>query len=171
MKRRTFGLMATASVATLASGCAQSKFKSYNGPEVTSIVVNKAARKMYLLNNTDVLRDYEFELGFAPVGDKQFEGDGKTPEGTYIIDRRNPNSDFYLSLGISYPNAEDIAYARSMGKNPGGDIFIHGQPNAFKSRRGSRGDDWTWGCIAVTNREMEEIYAMVRNGTVITIRP
>lgn len=171
MKRRTFGLLATASVGALATGCTSSKFQSYRGPEVTSIVVNKAARKMYLLHNTEVLRSYEFELGFAPVGDKQIEGDGKTPEGTYIIDRRNPNSEFHLSLGISYPNAQDIAEARAMGKSPGGDIFIHGQPNAFKSRRGSRGDDWTWGCIAVTNREMEEVYAMVRNGTVITIRP
>lgn len=171
MKRRTFGLLAATSAAAVITGCTQSKFRGYNGPEVTSIVVNKAARKMYLLHDTDVLESYEFELGFAPVGDKKHEGDGKTPEGTYIIDRRNPNSQFHLSLGISYPNAADIAEARAMGKSPGGDIFIHGQPNAFKSRRGSRGDDWTWGCIAVTNREMEEIYAMVKTGTVITIRP
>ena len=171
MNRRAFGLLASASVAALATGCTQSKFRSYDGPEVTSIVVNKAARRMYLLHDTEVLRDYEFELGFAPVGDKQVEGDGKTPEGTYIIDRRNPNSQFHLSLGISYPNSQDVAEARALGKSPGGDIFIHGQPNALKSRRRSKGDDWTWGCIAVTNREMEEIYAMVRNGTVITIRP
>jgi len=171
MKRRTFALLATASVAALATGCTRSKFRTYNGPEVTSIVVNKAARKMYLMHGDRVLRDYEFELGFAPVGDKQFEGDGKTPEGTYIIDRRNPNSKFHLSLGISYPNAQDIAEARAMGKQPGGDIFIHGQPNAFKSRRGTVGEDWTWGCIAVTNREMEQIYAMVKTGTVISIRP
>lgn len=171
LNRRTFGLLAATSVAAIVAGCSPSKFRSYNGPEVTSIVVNKAARKMYLMHNETVLRDYEFELGFAPVGDKQIEGDGKTPEGTYIIDRRNPNSQFHLSLGISYPNAQDIAEARALGKDPGGDIFIHGQPNAFKRRRGSVGDDWTWGCIAVTNREMEEIYAMVKNGTVITIRP
>ena len=169
--RRTFGLLAATSIMAVVAGCSRSKFRRYNGPEVTSIVVNKAARQMYLLNNTDVLRSYEFELGFAPVGDKQIEGDGKTPEGTYIIDRRNPNSDFHLSLGISYPNAEDIAEARALGKEPGGDIFIHGQPNAFRSLRRSVGDDWTWGCIAVTNREMEEIYAMVQNGTTITIRP
>jgi len=169
--RRRFGLLAATSVAAIVAGCSQGKFQTYDGPEVTSIVVNKAARKMYLLHNEDILRSYEFELGFAPVGDKQVEGDGKTPEGTYIIDRRNPNSQFHLSLGISYPNAKDIAEARAMGKSPGGDIFIHGQPNAFKSRRGSVGDDWTWGCIAVSNREMEEIYAMVKNGTIITIRP
>ena len=167
MERRTFtaAILSVAGVAL--TGCAQSKFRSYNGPEVTSIVVNKGARKMYLLHHERILEQYDFELGFAPVGDKQVEGDGKTPEGTYIIDRRNPNSQFHLSLGISYPNAKDIAEARALGKSPGGDIFIHGQPNLFKAS----GDDWTWGCIAVTNREMEDIYAMVKNGTVITIRP
>ena len=171
MKRRTFGVLAASSMAMVVTACAPSKFRRYNGPEVTSIVVNKGARKMYLLHNEEILESYEFELGFAPVGDKKVEGDGKTPEGTYIIDRRNPNSDFHLSLGISYPNAEDIAEARALGQSPGGDIFIHGQPNAFKWRRRSKGDDWTWGCIAVTNREMEQIYAMVQTGTVITIRP
>ncbi|QBF34114.1 murein L,D-transpeptidase family protein [Thalassococcus sp. S3] len=165
MKRRTFGLMAVSAIAL--AGCSTSKFRRYRGPEVTSIVVNKSDRKMYLLHHDRVLKDYRFELGFAPVGHKQFEGDGKTPEGTYIIDRRNPNSRFHLSLGISYPNEQDIAFAKAMGKKPGGDIFIHGQPNAFKAK----GDDWTWGCIAVKNREMEQIYAMVNNGTVITIRP
>jgi hypothetical protein len=105
--------------------------------------------------------------GFAPEGHKQFEGDGKTPEGEYIIDRRNPNSRFHLSIGISYPNAADRAFARSQGKSPGGDIFIHGRGKYPGSNR----DDWTWGCIAVTDREMEDIYAMVRNGTPITIKP
>ena len=167
MKRRTFGLLMASAAAVTITGCAQqSKFRTYNGPEVTSISVNKAARRMYLLHGTEILRAYDFDLGFAPVGDKQIEGDGKTPEGTYYIDRRNPNSRFHLSLGISYPNAADVAAARAMGKSPGGDIFIHGQPNVFKPK----GPDWTWGCIAVTNDEMEEIYAMVKTGTVITIR-
>ena len=88
-------------------------------------------------------------------------------EGTYVIDRRNPNSKFHLSIGISYPNQDDIAAAKALGKSPGGDIFIHGRPK--KWRNGV--DDWTWGCIAVTDREIEDIYAMVRNGTPITIRP
>lgn len=166
MKRRIFGLGALASLAL--AGCGgNSKFRSYSGPEVTSIVVNKGTRSMYLLHQEQVLREFRFDLGFAPVGDKKVEGDGKTPEGTYLIDRRNPNSSFHLSLGISYPNAADIAEARALGKKPGGEIFIHGQPNLFRAR----GADWTAGCIAVTNREMEDIYAMVRNGTVITIRP
>ncbi len=165
MKRRTFGLGAAS--ALVVAGCSsRSKFRTYRGPAVTSIVVNKSARNMYLLHHSDILESYRFDLGFAPVGDKQVEGDGRTPEGTYLIDRRNPNSRFHLSLGISYPNAQDIAEARALGKSPGGDIFIHGQPNAFKAD----GPDWTWGCIAVKNREMEDIYAMVRTGTLISIR-
>ena len=120
---------------------------------------------MHLLNGRNVLRSYNIGLGFAPVGDKKVEGDGKTPEGVYYVNRRNPESEFHLSLGINYPNARDVAEARKLGKSPGGDIFIHG--------RGRYVDklvrDWTWGCIAVTNREMEEIYAMVRNGTPVVI--
>lgn len=148
------------------AGCA-SKFKTYNGPEVTRIIVNKGAREMVLLHHGEVLKSYRIGLGFAPEGDKMIEGDGKTPEGEYWIDRRNPNSAFHLSLGISYPNAQDRAEAYAMGKSPGGDIFIHGRPREY--RKGGR--DWTWGCIAVSNREMETIYAMVPNGTPITINP
>ncbi|KMW58874.1 ErfK/YbiS/YcfS/YnhG family protein [Candidatus Rhodobacter oscarellae] len=148
------------------SACSSSKFKTYNGPEVTRVVVWKDARKMRLYHHDKVLEEYEINLGFAPSGHKNFEGDGRTPEGRYLIDRRNPNSRFHLSLGISYPNVRDIAAARVAGKDPGGDIFIHGRPNPLK-----RDEDWNWGCIAVSNREMEWIYAMVRNGTVIDIYP
>lgn len=166
MKRRIFGLGVLATLAV--PGCSSSKFKTYRGPEVTSIVVNKGSRSMFLLNDEDILESYRFELGFAPQGDKKIKGDGRTPEGTYFIDRRNPNSDFHLSVGISYPNAEDVAEALAMGMEPGGDIFIHGQPNLSRKRR--QGPDWTAGCIAVKNREIEQIYAMVRIGTPITIR-
>lgn len=145
--------------------CSSSKFKQYNGPEVTYVVVNKGARNMYLLHHDQVLENYPIKLGFAPLGHKEIEGDGKTPEGVYWIDRRNPNSSFHLSLGISYPNAQDRAYAAKMGKSPGGDIFIHGQKKPFRRDKG----DWTWGCISVTNRQMEQIYAMVGNGTPIQI--
>jgi murein L,D-transpeptidase YafK len=155
-------------VAVTVSGCA-SKFKTYNGPEVTQVIVNKGARKMYLLHHGEVLESYDFALGFAPVGDKEIEGDGKTPEGDYLIERRNPNSKFYLSIGIDYPNEQDIAEALALGEKPGGDIFIHGRPTGVKFRPDRR--DWTAGCIAVTNREMRDIYAMVKNGTPIRINP
>ncbi len=148
------------------SACS-SKFKTYDGPEVTHVIVQKSDRRMYLLHQNKVLKAYDIDLGFAPAGHKQFEGDGKTPEGTYRIDRRNPNSDFHLSIGISYPNIRDIARARAAGKSPGGDIFIHGMPNSKARQR----PDWTAGCISVKNREMEDIYAMVKDGTPITLRP
>ena len=158
-------MIGTALSAVALSACSQ-KYGAYNGPEVTSIVVNKTARKMYLLHHTDILTDYKVDLGFAPAGPKQFQGDGKTPEGTYRIDRKNPRSSFFLSLGISYPNAQDRAFAAAMGKKPGGDIFIHGQPNNERAK----GKDWTAGCISVKDKEMAEIYAMVNLGTVITLR-
>lgn len=166
MKRRIFGLGVLSTLA-LAGCSSRSKFLTYKGPAVTSVVVNKGHRRMYLLHNEEILRGYEFDLGFAPTGHKQFEGDGRTPEGTYLIDRRNPQSSFHLSVGISYPNTKDIANAIAAGRKPGGQIFIHGQPNKEKAK----GRDWTAGCIAVQNHEIEEIYAMVSNGTIITLRP
>ncbi len=146
-----------------------SKFRTYNGPEVTRVEIHKPERKMYLLHHKTVLKTYGVGLGSNPVGHKQFEGDSKTPEGQYYIDRRNPNSNFHLSLGISYPNDADRAFARSQGKSPGGDIFIHGRDGKHTLR--GRGRDWTDGCIAVTDREMEDIYAMVRAGTPVVIYP
>ena len=165
MKRRNVILGGTALVAL--GACADSKFKRYNGPEVTYVVVNKGQRRMMLLHQDKVLENYVIRLGFAPVGHKEVEGDGKTPEGIYWIDRRNPNSRFHLSLGISYPNEQDRARAEAMGQKPGGDIFIHGQKNPLKKDRG----DWTWGCISVKNNEIEDIYAMVCDGTPIQINP
>ncbi|MGR3490874.1 MAG: L,D-transpeptidase family protein [Shimia sp.] len=147
------------------AGCA-SKFRSYDGPEVTQINVFKDMRIMQLMHHQEVLETYRFELGFAPTGHKAQRGDGRTPEGVYYIDRKNPNSKFHLSIGISYPNANDRAFAEAMGVNPGGDIFIHGTPKKFR-----RDDDWTMGCLAVTNRQMEDIYAMVEVGTPIVILP
>lgn len=148
------------------SACGGGKFRTYNGPEVTQIQVSKSDRKMYLLHDDKVLKTYKIGLGFNPVGHKQFEGDGKTPEGTYYITHRNPKSEFHLSLGVSYPNEADRAFAEAQGKPPGGDIFIHGGPNRKVTKR-----DWTAGCIAVTDRQMEMIYAMVKPGTPIHIKP
>jgi murein L,D-transpeptidase YafK len=147
------------------AGCA-SKFRTYDGPEVTRLQMFKGDRNLFLFDNTSVLKAHRIDLGFAPEGPKRFEGDGKTPEGAYTVDRRNPDSLFHLSIGISYPNEADIAFAAAQGREPGGDIFIHGGPrpgiDAIKP-------DWTAGCIAVSDREIEDIYAMVRDGTPIDI--
>lgn len=159
----SLGAIILAGVLILA-GCAPKTY-TYNGPEVTRIIVAKDSRKMYLMHHDTPLRVFEIDLGFQPRGHKEREGDGRTPVGHYYIDRRNPDSAYHLSLGISYPNPEDMARAQAMGVSPGGDIFIHGEPNGKRVR--SR--DWTAGCIAVTNEEMREIYAMVRTGTPITI--
>jgi murein L,D-transpeptidase YafK len=165
MKRRNL-ILGGAAVASLgACSSSDGKFKTYKGPDVTGLVVNKGERKMYLLNEDRVLKDYDIFLGFAPEGHKQIEGDGKTPEGVYRIDRRNPNSRFHLSLGISYPNEEDTRVAEEMGKPPGGDIFIHGQRHPMRLDK----DDWTWGCIAVNNKQIETIYAMIKDGIPIAI--
>lgn len=154
------------SVVAALSGCA-SKFRTYNGPEVTGLRLYKGQRLLVLDGTEGVLRTYPVGLGFAPEGHKQFEGDGRTPEGSYVIDRRNPESKFHLSIGISYPNEADIAFAEARGRSPGGDIFIHGGPRLGIDPTDKR--DWTAGCISVTDREIEEIFAMVKDGTPITI--
>jgi murein L,D-transpeptidase YafK len=164
---RAVRILSVIALVALAVSCGGSKFRTYNGPEVTRIVVMKSERKMYLLNGTTALKTYDIALGGNPIGDKQVEGDMKTPEGVYRIDRRNPNSSYHLSLGISYPNDQDRAEAKALGKSPGGDIFIHGR--AGKNR--GRGEDWTAGCISVKDREMEEVYSMVKVGTPIVIVP
>lgn len=146
--------------------CSHSKFRTYNGPDVTLVEVHKADRKMYIIHGSTLLKTVDIELGGEPDGPKQFEGDGKTPEGAYFISRRNPNSTYHLSLGISYPNDADRAYAKSQNKKPGGDIFIHGQPGWTKVK-----GDWTVGCIAVQDKEVEQLYAMIKPGTPINIFP
>lgn len=151
---------------TLAACAQRSKFKAYHGPKVTRIQVFKEQRVLQLIHERTLLKSYTFELGFTPTGHKVFEGDGRTPEGAYRINRRNPDSRYHLSLGISYPNANDIAKARRMGRSPGGEIFIHGTPKIVAGE-----SDWTQGCIAVTDAEMEEIYAMVDVDTKIFIYP
>ena len=138
--------------------------------QIDRILVEKSARRMTVYRDGAALRSYDIALGFTPAGDKQVEGDGKTPEGLFTINRRNPQSSYHLSLGIDYPQPDDIAHARTLGQSPGGDIFIHGQPNALPEILTLPGD-WTAGCIAVSNAEIEEIWRITPNGTTVEIRP
>jgi murein L,D-transpeptidase YafK len=137
-----------------------------------SIVVEKGARRLTLFRNGVAVRSYMVALGRNPVGDKQHEGDNRTPEGIYRIDSRNPQSKYHLALHISYPDAAHLARAEEKGVRPGGNVMIHGLPRGFESYGAEhRKTDWTEGCIALTNREIEEIWNAVPNGAVIEIRP
>lgn len=136
------------------------------------VLVLKAKRKLYLLRDGQVLRHYRVALGRTPRGAKAREGDGRTPEGVYRLDWRNPESQFYRSIHISYPDQDDLRRAAARGVAAGGDIMIHGLPtglDGFEAMHGQR--DWTEGCIAVTNEEIDEIWALVEDGTIIEIRP
>lgn len=143
-------------------------------PEVDHILVAKAARTMTLYaadGSVHVIRN--IQLGDQPVGAKQFEGDERTPEGRFLIDYGNPNSAFHLSLHITYPQAEHVAYAKRQGRSAGGLIMIHGQPNDWPGADlGARvPGDWTDGCIALSNAEIEALWDAVPDGTPIEIRP
>lgn len=141
-------------------------------PRATRVVVFKQARLLHLLHGDRVIRTYRVALGREPVGPKQRQGDGRTPEGTYVLDWRNANSAFYRSIHISYPNAEDRARAQRLGVNPGGDIVLHGLPNGWGWLGAAHlRHDWTLGCIAVSNEEMDEIWRLVPDGTPIEINP
>ena len=143
-------------------------------PEIDYIRVEKSARAMVLYSAGQPVHTITgIQLGDAPVGHKQFQGDERTPEGRYTIDYGNDRSSYHLSLHISYPNARDTAYARSQGRSPGGLIFIHGQPNDWVGgENGARvPGDWTDGCIAVSNEEIQALWEAVPDGTVIDIVP
>jgi len=141
-------------------------------PMADKVLVEKGKRQLHLLRNGVPFRTFRIALGFAPEGDKEQEGDQKTPEGYYTLDARNPDSDFFLSIHISYPNAEDRADARRSGVNPGSAIMIHGQPNnpTFSAAYYAR-EDWTNGCIAVSNSDMIDIWLMTPDGVPIEIVP
>lgn len=143
-----------------------------SGTTVDRIVVEKAQRKLSIFREGKRLKTYRVALGRNPIGAKEQEGDGKTPEGVYTIDYRNPASDYHLALHISYPSNEDNARAAQRGVNAGFDIMIHGLPNG-KGWMGvtHRQKDWTAGCIAVTDEEMDELYRVVPDGTTTEIRP
>ena len=141
-------------------------------PKADQVIVAKSARTLTLLAQGKVLRTYKVALGGTPVGAKEQEGDHKTPEGHYILDRRNSKSRFYKSIHVSYPNDQDKKRASERGVSPGGDIMVHGLPNGFGWLGAThRNMDWTDGCIAVTNAEMDEIWDLVADGTFIEIRP
>jgi murein L,D-transpeptidase YafK len=140
-------------------------------PTVTRVVVHKSARRMELLSGTQVLRSYRISLGLQPQGHKEREGDFRTPEGRYHLTRRNPRSDYFLSIQVSYPNERDLKHAKSNGWEPGGAIMIHGLPNRLKHEPDYYTRDWTDGCIAVSNSDMVEIWLFTNNNTPIDILP
>jgi murein L,D-transpeptidase YafK len=160
-----------------------SQVAPYTGPSVTLIEVHKAERKMYMLHEDKVVKSYDISLGRSPIGHKQFEGDMRTPEGMYSISLKNPRSTYHKSLQVSYPNQADRANAAAMGRPPGGDIFIHGGPLnrpakpqkkrllPLSLKQKEKPVDWTAGCIAVTDAEIDEIYAMIETRTPIRILP
>lgn len=137
-----------------------------------SIMVSKSSRKMYLYSKRLLLKCYEISIGYNPIGHKQQQGDNRTPEGVYTITSKNPNSAYFKNLGISYPNQQDRLSAKRRRVSTGGDIKIHG----YSDNHGST-QDWntryayTWGCIGVCNRDMDEIFKLVRTGAKIFIQP
>ena len=153
----------------------EAEYASYDSDKIyaDSILVEKKLRKMYLIKDGKIIREYKISLGANPIGAKQQENDGKTPEGQYVIEMRNIKSKFHRALKISYPNETDKQWAKEHNVSAGGDIMIHGFPNKvpnflFKNIHKS---DWTRGCIAVTDRQIEEIWDLVKDGTPIEIRP
>lgn len=137
---------------------------------IDRIVIEKKARRLSVYQQDKLVREYRIALGFAPDGDKVRQGDGKTPEGIFRVDRRNDRSQYYLSIGIDYPQPDDRKRARLGGYDPGGDIFIHGQPNQIEEGFRVKGD-WTEGCIAIDNHQIDELFAATRIGTEVEIRP
>lgn len=136
------------------------------------VVVSKKKRVLLLLKNGEVLKKYRIAIGRNPIGPKLRKGDGKTPEGEYVLDGRNPNSRFYRSIHISYPNPNDINRAERKGVAPGSAIMIHGLPRNYEDVGALHTvTNWTRGCIAVTNAEIDEIWSLVQDGTPIEIRP
>jgi len=140
--------------------------------DITQVLVRKTERKLYLLSGEQAIREYRIALGDNPRGHKLSEGDQRTPEGDYVLDWRLPDSDFYKAIHISYPSPQDRELAEAWGLDPGGSIMIHGLPNnAGDMAFAYAGLDWTDGCIAVSNDAIDEIWALVENGTPIRIEP
>ncbi len=168
-----FSLLRTLVIVAIVLSCSTKSFaKLPRYVVIDSIVVHKESRKMYVYMDGEWIKTYRIALGAAPQGRKRCSGDCKTPEGLYYIEDKNPFSDYHKNLGISYPNDRDRARAKRSGKSPGGDIKIHGLPNGKGYLgRSHRVYDWTEGCIAVTNEEIDELYAHVEIGAPIYIFP
>jgi murein L,D-transpeptidase YafK len=166
-------IILAAAMLALISGCRQQPAPPTAPSGVADrVVVEKAQRKLTLYRAGRPLKTYEVALGRNPIGHKEREGDGRTPEGMYRIDFHKRNSSFHRALHVSYPNVTDRARALAQGVSPGGDIMIHGLPKAFATVGSAhRLHDWTEGCVAVTNSEIEEIWAAVPDGTPIDLRP
>ena len=143
-----------------------------NYDQADQALIIKSERKLYLYKAGKVLQDFDIALGLVPKGPKERSGDFRTPEGHYYLETKNSNSNYFLSIKISYPNEQDIAKARAQGVDPGGQIMIHGQPNESKySALRAQGLDWTDGCIAVSNSDMVDIWLMIEDKIPIEIRP
>jgi murein L,D-transpeptidase YafK len=147
-------------------------WEHYATAKVDKIVVHKGRRRMELMRGTEIVRSYHIALGHHPFGAKVEAGDGRTPEGIYYIDHRNPASDYHRALHISYPQESDVERAQSLGAEPGGAIMIHGQPsNLTPDERKLLSTDWTAGCIALTNPEIDEVWRLVDDGVTVEIDP
>ena len=143
-----------------------------NFPVADEVIIDKSDRELHLLKDGEIFRTFKIALGIQPEGDKKMEGDFRTPEGRYFLDLRNPNSEYFLSIRVSYPDATDRREAEQEGLDPGGQIMIHGQPNVpTRSETYYRTQDWTNGCIAVSNSDMIDIWLMTGDYTPIEIRP
>jgi len=141
-------------------------------PAVDRVIVHKGERRLALMHGSSIVRSYHVQLGLNPVGQKERSGDFRTPEGSYRLERRNPRSDFFLSLKVSYPNQDDLRRARAHHWDTGGSIMIHGLPNSLKHEPDYyAANDWTDGCIALSNADMVEIWMLVPDDTPIDILP
>jgi murein L,D-transpeptidase YafK len=169
---RKIGIFSGAAIALLATLGTVTPVAAGDFPLADKVVVEKGKRKLHLLRNGIPFRTFNIALGSEPLGDKEREGDQRTPEGYYMLDARNPDSDYFLSIHVSYPNARDLVEAREKGVDPGGQIMIHGQPNLpnFSAAYYAR-EDWTNGCIAVSNSDMIDIWLMTPDLIPIEIVP
>ncbi len=164
--------MRTLSSTVLLLLCVLAQGQQPGTARIDRVVVLKGEHTLQLLSEGTIIKTYKVALGGEPTGPKTRQGDHRTPEGRYILDRRNPHSQFYKSIHISYPSAADRARAAKLHVSPGGDVFVHGLPNGYGwIGKEHRLKDWTDGCVAVTNEEMDEIWRAVADGTPIEIKP